>query len=248
MDRFYVNPVPPSGSERRIPSEQPTAGRRSPPRLRHFRFLFLAGSRRRTRRPSTQRVGERRAPRSAALAARLTPPSSHREPRSARLGVGGVRGLRRNAALTIDAHDLSMGLKKRRAPGAAIRGSSSPSRAEPNRAVPNLQHRSCAGPDPQLCPHREKFSSRHPLPLTSPGPTNLDLLAGRGVRRSRSAAGAGKAEPIHPFPARSDCASPEGSAAPGQRSSAHCGFRRGSARTFELFIFAFFLFPCAKNI
>lgn len=84
MDRFYVNPVPPSGSERRIPSEQPTAGRRSPPRLRHFRFLFLAGSRRRTRRPSTQRVGERRAPRSAALAARLTPPSSHREPRSAR--------------------------------------------------------------------------------------------------------------------------------------------------------------------
>lgn len=175
-------------------------------------------------------------------------PPSPIQPHPARLGVGGVRGLRRNAALTIDAHDLSMGLKKRRAPGAAIRGSSSPSRAEPNRAVPNLQHRSCAGPDPQLCPHREKFSSRHPLPLTSPGPTNLDLLAGRGVRRSRSAAGAGKAEPIHPFPARSDCASPEGSAAPGQRSSAHCGFRRGSARTFELFIFAFFLFPCAKNI
>lgn len=41
MDRFYVNPVPPSGSERRFPSEQPTAGRRSPPASATFVFSFL---------------------------------------------------------------------------------------------------------------------------------------------------------------------------------------------------------------
>lgn len=94
--------------------------------------------------------------------------------------------MQRNAALTIDARSLSMGLKQRRAPGAAIRGASSPSRAEPNRAVPSLQH-----PDPQLCSPRELFSSRHP----SPGPTNLDLPAGRGVRRSRRAAVRGELSP-----------------------------------------------------